>query len=343
MTKGIKDWKVWVGFAFAFLCLYLAFRKVDLAQMAAAFRRMNVLMLLPILAVIFFSHWLRALRWRYFLNSTARLDMNILFSALMIGYMTNNFLPAHLGEVVRAFIVARRRSVAGGTVFATIVIERLLDAFTLLLLAALTLLVFPFPDWVRKSGIITLAVLILLLAFLMWMKRHRAAAIRLIERLFSPLSARLSSRLVHLLGSFLDGLTALQRKRDYLIVAVLSVVIWFCYGFVFRLGLAAFGFDKLYNLPWTASLVLLVITTIAVVVPSSPGYVGTYHYLCQLALGLYNVPPGEALSFAFVIHGINFLPVLLVGLIILSLMGLSLKTVQRQAEHFEEETESLTS
>ena len=79
-------------------------------------------------------------------------------------------------------------------------------------------------------------------------------------------------------------------------------------------------------------LVLLVMTTISILVPSSPGYVGTYHYLCQLALGLFLVPKGPALSYAVIVHGINILPVLVLGLIILSLEGLSIKGVKADVE-----------
>ena len=71
-----------------------------------------------------------------------------------------------------------------------------------------------------------------------------------------------------------------------------------------------------YNLVWTNSLVLLVITSIALVIPSSPGYIGTYHYLCQLSLAMFGVPVSTALTFATVVHAIDFFPVFILGLII---------------------------
>jgi uncharacterized membrane protein YbhN (UPF0104 family) len=113
---------------------------------------------------------------------------------------------------------------------------------------------------------------------------------------------------------FVSGLVPLKRFGDYIAVVVLSIAIWACYAMVFYWCLDAFGFRETYRVPWSASLVLLVTTMLRVAVPSSPGYVGTYHYLCQIALTAFAVPRGPALSFAVVAHGVNFLPVLFVGL-----------------------------
>ena len=108
---------------------------------------------------------------------------------------------------------------------------------------------------------------------------------------------------------------SLKNCGDYVKVSLLSVLIWVCYTLVFYFSLHAFDFIRPFQLPWLASLTLLVITTIAVVVPSSPGYVGTYHYLCQISLAMFGVPAGPALSFGVVVHAVNFLPVFAVGLI----------------------------
>ena len=84
----------------------------------------------------------------------------------------------------------------------------------------------------------------------------------------------------------------------------------------------------LYYLLSSGPVILLVITTIGVVVPSSPGYVGTYHYLCQISLAMFGVLSGPALSFAAVVHGINFLPVLVAGLILAYLEGVKISKIK---------------
>ena len=71
----------------------------------------------------------------------------------------------------------------------------------------------------------------------------------------------------------------------------------------------------------SSSIVSLAITAVSLTLPSSPGYVGTYHYLCQISLAMFNVPAGPALSYATVVHAVSFLPVLIVGLLFANYEG----------------------
>jgi uncharacterized membrane protein YbhN (UPF0104 family) len=116
----------------------------------------------------------------------------------------------------------------------------------------------------------------------------------------------------------------MKRWADYITVSFLSFIIWICYGLVFFFCLLAFDFVDTYQLEWLTSLILLVITTIAVVVPSSPGYVGTYHYLCQITLAMFGISAGPALSFATVVHGVSIIPVFIVGLFLAQIQGTSI-------------------
>ena len=329
----MKNWKVLLGLVISALFLYLAFRKVDFAQMGEAFTAANYWWLIPTVAVTFVAHALRTLRWRYLLEPIEIIPFTPLFSALMIGYFFNDILPAHLGEFVRAYVLGKRRPVSGSAIFGTIVMERIIDVFTLFLLMALALLVFPFPHWVRMGGYLTFGVIALLLAALLLMKKFPGPAFSLSDRSIGRLSPHLNERLKHMAAAFLNGIVPLRRPSHYLIVTVLSLVIWCCYGAAFQLVLYSFDFINLYHLPWTTSLVLLVITTFGVLVPSSPGYVGTYHWLCQQALALppFHVPETQALTFAIVMHAINFIPIIFAGLVALSWEGLSFKSLKSSA------------
>ena len=286
--------------------------------MLSAFSHSNFWYFIPALFLMFFSHWLRAVRWRFLLQPIARIDTGVLFSSLLIGYMANTFLPAHLGEFLRAMILSKKRPVPAGSVFGTIVTERIIDVFTLLLLMVVSIVIFPFPEIVRKSGYVTFAGIMVLFVFLLMIKRYRTAGLSVVGKVTGFLPHSVQSKLTHLIQSFLDGIVGLKSWSHYVIVTVLSILIWTCYVFIFQLAFYAFDFVNLYSLPWYASLVLLVITTISILIPSSPGYVGTYHFLCQFALGLFSVPESPALSYAFVVHGINFIPILIVGLILYS-------------------------
>ena len=330
MGLGKHKLRLGIGIAIGILFMFLALRKVDFSQMSQAFRTANYWYLVLTLPILFFSYFLRALRWRYLLDPIKRLDTESLFSSLIIGYMANLLIPAHLGEILRAYVLSKKRSIAASSTFATIVMERIIDVFSLLALMVLTILVYPFPAWVKHSGYIMFAGTLGLLVFLVVLKKLNVEMQKLLTFFLGRFPKPFQQKLVGAAENFISGIVPLKYGNDYTIVAVLSIFIWICYALVFYFSLHAFNFIRIYHLPWSASLVLLVVTTISVVIPSSPGYVGTYHYLCQMTLALFGVPAGPAISFAAIVHGINFFPVLGVGLVLSYHEGVSLSKISQE-------------
>jgi len=73
------------------------------------------------------GHMARAWRWQYLLypikpNVTLRNS----FSAVMIGYMVNNFLP-RVGEFVRPYAIGNLENISKSAALGTVVIERIID------------------------------------------------------------------------------------------------------------------------------------------------------------------------------------------------------------------------
>jgi len=327
--------KLVIGLLISALFLYLAFRKVDFGEMLHTFKKANYWYFIPVVLIMFLSHFLRALRWRYLLDPIRRLDIGSLFSSLIIGYAANTFMPAHLGEFLRAYVLGKKRQIPMSPVFATIVVERIIDVFSLLFLMLLALFIYPFPDWVINSAYIMLAGSVCLLIGLIFLKKASLSTMRIVGVILKPFPDAFEEKIKAMLEKFIKGILPLARWHDYITVSILSLIIWLCYGLIFHFCLNAFDFVDPYNLEWSASLILLVITTIAVVVPSSPGYVGTYHYLCQITLALFGVPAGPALSFAVVVHGINFLPVLVVGLFLAQYEGMAILKMSKDVSEIE--------
>jgi len=328
MKLGNNTTRLIIGCLIGLGFLYMAGRKVDFTLMWEAFTKVNYWFVLLAIPVIFLSHFLRALRWRFLMSPIKRVDLASLFSALLIGYMANILMPAHLGELLRAYVLGKKRGVSASSTFATIVVERIIDVFALLLLMVFAILLYPFPEWINKAGYAMLVGTVGLFVFLILLKKHFAFFERYINLFFKPLTKGFQERLGRGIRSFVVGIVPLQSGWDYLVVAVLSVVIWGCYGFIIHLALYAFDFVSVYHLPWSTSLIVLVVTTIGIVVPSSPGYVGTYHWLCQISLAMFGVPAGPALSFAILTHGVNFLPVLIAGLILAYYEGVEIFRLQ---------------
>jgi uncharacterized protein (TIRG00374 family) len=315
MTSHRHLLKLAIGLAVGAVFFYLAVRGIHMDQALAALARTDYWLVGLSAGVMMGAHLLRAWRWRFLLAPVKPVNTRSLFSALMIGYAANSFVPAHLGEFLRAFVIGKKHQLPASAAFGSIVVERLVDVVSLIAVMALVLTVHPFPQWVTASGILMLVAALLLCALLVVCKRFETRTGMLVRALAKPFPERLGRRLETLVLNFLQGIVPLKSASHYAATLVLSIAIWFCYAAVYYIGLAAFNLVAVYHLAWYVGLVVLVFTTISVVIPSTPGYVGTFHYLCQVALVMFGVSGSEALSFAVIAHLVGVVPVAVVGLV----------------------------
>lgn len=134
MTALAGDKRLWLGIGVSIALLALLFRSVDPAELIRAFRGIQGIWLVPAVVFTFLSYLMRAVRWKYLLSPLKQTSFPNLVSATLIGYMANNLLPARLGELVRAYVLGEQEGIGTGAVVATLVIDRLADGFTVLLL-----------------------------------------------------------------------------------------------------------------------------------------------------------------------------------------------------------------
>ncbi|MGH7741734.1 MAG: lysylphosphatidylglycerol synthase transmembrane domain-containing protein, partial [Candidatus Eiseniibacteriota bacterium] len=132
-----------LGLAVSGVCVWISMRDIDLASVWSALRHSSWLGFLAAMALTLIGFWLRAIRWRLLIGGTRRLSTGSLFSATMIGFMTNNVLPFRLGELVRPWVLARREHLSKTTLLATVVVERAVDMLTLLAILGVALAVYP--------------------------------------------------------------------------------------------------------------------------------------------------------------------------------------------------------
>ncbi|MFQ5900222.1 MAG: lysylphosphatidylglycerol synthase transmembrane domain-containing protein [Thermodesulfobacteriota bacterium] len=324
--------KLGIGLAISAFFMYLAFRKVDLRKMGEVIKEINYFILTFAVLILFVSHWIRAVRHRYLLEPVKSINNSSLFSALMIGYMANTFMPAHLGEFLRAYLIGKKEGIAGSSTLATIMVERIIDVLSLLMIMGLVFTVYPFPDMVKFSAYMTFAFALGMVGFLVFLQRRPEQSLRFTGFIIKPFPERIRDKFLKLLESFRKGLVPLKNRQSYVVVFILSILIWMCYASVFVIGFYAFDFIEVYNIPLGAGFVVLVITTISILVPSSPGYVGTYHYLCMLSLSLFAIPESPALGYAIVIHAISMFPAALVGAAFALKEGVNISKIGRQKE-----------
>lgn len=295
----------------------------DLAEAGRALKAGNYLYLLPVAVLIFLNFSLRALRWGTLFTNTDVPHWSDLFQALMIGYLANNLLPARAGEVVRVYVLSQRKGLAKSTVLATVVVERVADLVVTLVLLAVVLLFFPFPAWLRPAGFIVGAVSLVALVFLILFnvvgERLMMRLVGLLEFLPKTLLARIEA-----IGrGSLVGVSGLRHRRRALQFLGCSALIWLTEVAITFLIVQAFHL----NVSVGGSLFIMLAVALGTMIPSSPGYIGTYEFFATSALALLGVTGGGALSFALMLHAVTFLGTSFLGAACLVQTGMGLTRV----------------
>src|SRR5262249_40219541 len=198
-----------------------------------------------------------------------RLPSADLFSATMIRFPANNLLPARLGEFIRAWAIGRSARISRSAAFATVVVERIVDVFALLFFFALALLLHPFTESVRRAGWLLLATNAGLLVVLVLAERHPEHVSAFSRWAGGPLPGTIGVRVHGLLDNFVVGLGVLRQGPAIGWVIFYSLLMYVLTLVSIQTALAAFSFP----VPWYASIVLLVSTSLGIIVAPTPGYV----------------------------------------------------------------------
>ena len=305
-----------MGIGVSLFFMALLFRKIDFQQLLAALKTMDYRYLVPAVLFTFLSYFLRAVRWKYLLIPEKNISLASLYPATIIGYMANNLLPARLGEFVRAYVLAQREGLETPSVFASLVIDRLFDGFTVMLMLLITLFTMHLPvgmsdaeTVLKAGGVITFLLYCGVVAFLILLKQQTMRTLSFVGLMLKPFPQSFTDRLIPLLGSFIAGIRLSARGGHILAVLLSSLFIWTFAVLPVDMILQAFGI----HLPISASMFIMVLLVFAVMVPASPGFIGTYHYACFKGLSAFGIADSTSISIALIIHGISFFPVTIAG------------------------------
>jgi hypothetical protein len=269
------------------------------------------------------SFFLRAIRWRYLIYLLKKIRIGALFSATMMGFAANHLLPARAGEFIRAYYIGKREGISKSASFATIVIERVFDGFMLLLFLALALSLAHFPSWVKNMGYFAFGFFVVVLALLLSLKFLPSFANHFLSLLLNFLPHRFKEWAEYRIKAFFEGLHVLSSPSLTLASLTISVFVWLTASAVFYFTLLAFEI----NLPFWVSMFLTAFVGIGLMIPSAPGYVGTFHFLCTTGLGFFGIEKSCALALSIVLHGYQSIIIVAAGLVCMWVHHLPLRTL----------------
>jgi hypothetical protein len=224
--------------------------------------------------------------------------------------MMNNLLPAHLGDVGRAYFLAQRENVRFVPAFATVIVERTLDVFGLLILAGITSFFIPYPSWIARGIYGGAGLGIGMAVVLVGLRLFPDRCEQMVKRLEVWLPKRLAQRLSRAISSFVTGLGALKMGRHLVSIFLISVALWVCYFLFIVPVFWSFG----WTMPLGASWAVLVFMSLAMMIPSAPGQLGAVQFFVVSALALYGLKGDAALGFSVVLHGVIYVTTIAAGL-----------------------------
>ncbi|MBI3029225.1 MAG: flippase-like domain-containing protein [Candidatus Rokubacteria bacterium] len=313
--------RILIGIAVSAGLLYLVLRNVSPAELLSHLSRTHWGWLGLSVAAHLAMVVARGVRWALFFHPAAPASRPLV-SATAIGFMGNNLLPLRAGELLRAYLAARSTGLSFWTALATLAVERVLDAFSILLILGGVVVVVKVPLWLKTAALTFLAIDLLAMGMLILLAREWGPLNRWVMRI-----PRLGVTVRRWLALFAIGLQSLRAGPHLGPLLAWSVLIW-----VVNAGAVWAAFRSIgLALPVSASLTVLAFTGIAVSLPSAPGYVGTVQFFIVQALAIYAVTGVEAVSFSFLYHAAGFIPLTLLGWAFLLAQGVSLRTATEQA------------
>lgn len=320
--------KVIAGLVFSTLLVYLSVRGIDFQGMAEGFRTIHYGYVLPTLALLLIMQVLRSFRWGLILSPLAKIDQLSLFSVTSVGFLAIVAIPARLGELARPYLITKKSDLKMSSALGTIIVERVLDSLTVLVIAVFVLFFIPLPPWLVRASVLFLLATLALLAVMILMILKQEASLRILAMLSGKLPARYAEGLNRLIRHVLQGFRIMVNPALLASVTGLSILIWLIDVLVIYLLFLAFGFQ----LPVAAAFVLMIILIIGIAIPTAPGFIGNWHYFCILGLSLFGVPRTEALTFAIIYHALSIGIVVILGLAFLPFNRFSIADLRRQVQ-----------
>ena len=321
---------LFLGLAVGALFIWLALRGTDFEGVKASFKAANYLYLIPVVFLSMIVQVVRSYRWGVIIEPLEKIDQRTLFSITSVGFMAITLLPVRMGEFVRPYLISRKSTVKLGSSLATIVVERIFDMLTLMILLLFVLMTVDLPEWVFRTAYAILLLIIPFLFLLIFLAVKREISAKGFDRIVGKLPPAFASRLMRLFHSFIDGLQILPDWKKTVYLSFLSLCIWGLIGLVTYILFSSFA--SMGGLPLAAAYAVLIITALGVALPTAPGFIGNYHFSCVVGLTLFGIPKTDALTFAIVLHFIQLAVVIVLGLACLPFIKVPLASLFKSGE-----------
>lgn len=323
-----------VSLVVGLLFLGLAFWGIDLRALARALQGADYVWIIPAFLFMLLFTAQRALRLMTILKASHPISFSSSFAINCVGFMAINLFPARLGELVRPWLLLERERVPIGTAFAGILLERLFDFLSMVaLLFAVAIFVdlpvdsfalfgerYPVMELGRRMAIFLAFPVVAFVVGLIVLERQVMAVARWAAK---PLPDALAQRLLHLLQTFITAMHQIKDPKLGLSVALQTAGIWVLTPLAQLCVLRAFSIELGYG----PAAAILSATLVGLLIPAPPGFAGNYEAFTMAGLALFAITGEVALAYALVVHGVQFITTVGLGMFFLWKDGISFRSI----------------
>lgn len=316
MSKYKKIW----GIFFSLFFLWLALRKINFQAIPEVLSEININYFLLLIVSYTIEMVTRAHRW-LIIQEKEKLTFKYSFFGLILTFFFNNILPARAGEFFRPYYFAKKDLADSGETLAAVVLERFFDGVMLLTLILISFQNFTSNETLKQASIITAVFYTIVLVGILLAIFSRSLFEKITGYFYGLLPKKIGDFLSNLTHKFIDGLSTIKDFKRLIKIILSSAVCWFSSVITVWLGFKAFGLEDNLVL---ASFVLTVLS-ISSMIPASPGNIGVYEYFCIFTFNVLGHSAEKGTAFSIVMHGTQYLYILVIGIIIAIIEGIKVK------------------
>jgi len=291
-TRGRNLLKTLPGLLISAFFLWYTFKGISFAQIRSL-RVVHPAWIAGVLVFTASSYTLRCVRWTRMMRSTGA-RFGVCARVLMTSLAANNILPLRIGDIMRVFTYSADLGASPSVILSTVILEKLLDIFVLVLLfvAFMGPGVAPHSRQLAETLLVVSSIGLLVLL----------VGARALETLFRKLFARLpqSPKLAKVENWLLLAVGCIREigVAGSLLLLVQSVVIWGCEGMIFVSAARAVGLVTDRIGPWQA----VSVANLSYLIPSSPGAIGTFEWAVKTSLVSHGAQDGPSALFGLSLH-----------------------------------------
>ncbi len=322
--KKKQFWGIIIALALLAFCL----KDVRVAEVRSLLSRLDFVKLIPAVIGAFLFMIFRGMRWKLMVQQHKDFKMLHALSLYSAGQILNMAMPMLTGQVGRMFLFNRRAGLPKTIVFSTVILEVLFDAITLITFLVLISLAFAFPDNYRAMGIVLSSLTVLVLILLYVILHYRDNLDGLMNKLFGKRWPGFYSAIHKFVMSFTKGIEMLKSTPHMAGCVMYSFLSWGMHTISIYYLLNAFGL----HLPIATAATVMVVNTVAMMIPITPGNAGTFEIAVSSSLTAFSVGRSDAVLFALALHLIDMVPIFLLGFYFTRIEHISLREIKKAHE-----------